>query len=294
LVSVGQDFGSTATQRRLAARLSPAALSARKGRRCRRSWSRRRRAEDHVRVEADLVELLLGFQADHGLVQQHVVEHRAQGVAGIGVGGRLLDRSEMARPSEPWQFGSAASAARPALVSLLGLANTGAPGLHHRAAERLLLVADLDHEDAHRQAEHLAGVGDRRTPLAGAGFGGQLLGPGQLVVVGLRHGGVRLVRTGRRDAFILEENLGRRAEHLLQAQGAAERRRAPLGVDLADFLGNRNPALGRHFLFQDRVGENGAHRFRRHRVAIRPERRRRRVGHVGDDVVPVGRNIFLF
>jgi hypothetical protein len=30
LVSVGQDFGSTATQRRLAARLSPAALSARK------------------------------------------------------------------------------------------------------------------------------------------------------------------------------------------------------------------------------------------------------------------------
>ena len=47
------------------------------------------------------------------------------------------------------------------------------------------------------------------------------------------------MRTGRRYAFIFEEDFRQRAEHLLQAQGAAEWGRAPLGVDLADFLGNR-------------------------------------------------------
>jgi hypothetical protein len=120
------------------------------------------------------------------------------------------------------------------------------------------------------------------------------LGAGQLVEVGLRHGGIGLVRTGRRNAFVLVEDLGRRAQHLLQAQRAAQRRRAPQRIDLAHFFGNGDPALGRHFLLEDRHREDGAHLLRRNRVAILAERRRRRIDEVGGHVVPVGRNLLRF
>jgi hypothetical protein len=224
-----------------------------------------------------------------------MIEHRAQRIAGAGVGGGLLDRFRDGQAERALAVRVSGQRGPPG-IGEIGRAgeDLGPPGLHHRTPEGLLLVADIDHEDAHRQAEHLAGVGDGRAPLAGAGFGGQLCGAGQLVEVGLRHGRVRFVRAGRRDAFVLEENLGRRAQRPLQAQGPTERCRPPLGVDLANFFGNGDPALGRHFLFDNGVGKNCPHCLRRHRIAIRPERWRRRIGHVGDDVVPVSRNLFLF
>ena len=50
-------------------------------------------ADDHVgQALAGLLQLLLGLQADDRLVQQHVVEHRAEGVVGVGVGGGVLHR----------------------------------------------------------------------------------------------------------------------------------------------------------------------------------------------------------
>ena len=224
-----------------------------------------------------------------------MVEHRAQRVAGAGVGRGFLDGLGDGQAERALVVGIGGQRGAPGVGQVARAGeDLGAPGLHHRAAERLLLVADLDHEDAHRQAEHLAGEGYRRTPLAGAGLGGQPLGAGHLVVEGLRHGGVRLVRTGRRNAFVLVEKLGRRAERLLQTQRATERGRAPQGVDLAHFLGNGDPALGRHFLLEDRHREDGPHLLRRHDIAIRRQRRRRRIGQVGRHVVPVGRDFFRF
>ena len=85
-------------------------------------------AEDHVRVEADLVELLLGFEADHGLVQQHVIQHRAQRVVGVGIGGGFLDGFGNGDAERALAVGILRPArSRPALVRLLGLAKTSAP-----------------------------------------------------------------------------------------------------------------------------------------------------------------------
>jgi hypothetical protein len=49
-------------------------------------------ADDHVGVVAGHLQLQHGLLADDGLVQQHVVEHRAQRVLGVVVPGRHLHR----------------------------------------------------------------------------------------------------------------------------------------------------------------------------------------------------------
>ena len=42
-------------------------------------------ADDHVRIVAGQRHLLNRFLADHGLVQQHVIQHAAQRVLGVGI-----------------------------------------------------------------------------------------------------------------------------------------------------------------------------------------------------------------
>ena len=92
-------------------------------------------------------------------------------------------------------------------------------GLHQRAAIGLLVEGDLHHEHLHLDAEQRAGEGERRSPLAGAGLGADLLDPGLRVVEGLRHGGVGLVAAGRAHALVLVVDARRRVERL--APGAA-------------------------------------------------------------------------
>ena len=89
-----------------------------------------------------LLELLLGLEADHRLVHQHVVEHAAQRVLRVVARGRVLDRLADG-DAEP------AGRVRILLEDLLAGLRVGAragddlraPGLHHDAAVRLLLVA---------------------------------------------------------------------------------------------------------------------------------------------------------
>ena len=159
-------------------------------------------ADDHVHLLlAGLGQLLLGLQADDRLVQQHVVEHAAQAVAGLAgrVGDGGLDgladgdaqASRACRASWPGCRGRPWSRVRGA-----GDAR-GAPGLHHQLAEGLLVEADAHHEDLALQADQRAGEGQGAAPLAGAGLGGQPLDAELLVVPGLRDGGVGLVAAGR-------------------------------------------------------------------------------------------------
>ena len=145
--------------------------------------------EDHVRVLAEFLELLLGFLADDGLVQQHMVEHRAQGVFGAGRRYRGFHRlgNGDAEAALVVRIGRQDVAAGLGLVGRAGN-HFATEGLHHQAAIGLLVVADLDHENFDRQAEHLAGKGERRSPLSGAGFRHQALGAGDLVEIGLRYG----------------------------------------------------------------------------------------------------------
>ena len=53
------------------------------------------------------------------------------------------------------------------------------------------------------QAELLAGIGQRRAPLAGAGAGDEVLHAGLLVVIGLRDRAVELVAAGDVGALVL-------------------------------------------------------------------------------------------
>jgi hypothetical protein len=196
-------------------------------------------------------------------------------------------------PSEPWLSGSRARMERPALVRGLG-EHLGAPELHHGAAVGLLVVRDLHHVDGALEAEHLAGQGDRGAPLPGAGLGGDAPGAGQLVVIGLRHRGVGLVRAGRRDPLVLEVDPGRRAQQLLQPVGADERGGAPEPVDLAHLVGDLDPALRRHLLLEqagreERQHVGGGHRLERAGV----EHRSGRLREVRDHVVPVGGDLVL-
>jgi hypothetical protein len=65
-----------------------------------------------------------------------------------------------------------------------------------------------------------------------------MLGAFLLVVIGLRHGGVQLVRTGRAHALVLVVNVRRRIQRLLQPARPEERRGPPLRVQLPHFAGN--------------------------------------------------------
>ena len=115
-------------------------------------------ADHHVRLVTGQFHLRDRLDADHGLVQQHVVEHRAQRVVGVLVLGRDLDGLG---------DGDAQRARGVLLLRAAGLrelgrgaVHRGAPGLHHRAPVGLLVVARADHEDLALQPEQ--GAGERQ------------------------------------------------------------------------------------------------------------------------------------
>ena len=218
-------------------------------------------SDHHVRLGVGHLHLRHGLLADDRLVQNHVIQHASQAVArvfrtaqshlhGLGNGQPEASRTvRIALQRRTARFGQRRGR-RHALR---------APRVHHQAAVGLLVVADLDHEYLEVDAEVLGREGDRRAPLSGAGLGGQVLDALFVVVVGLRHGGVGLVRTRGRHAFVLEKDLRGRSEGLFQPRRAHERRRAPYPVNLLHLLGNVDVTLGRHLLVDQFLGEDRRH-----------------------------------
>ncbi len=167
-------------------------------------------------------------------------------------------------------------------------------GLHHRPPVRLLVVGGAHLPDLALEVELGAGERQRRAPLPGTGLGRQLRDARLRVVVRLRHRGVRLVGTGRAGALVLVVDPGRGAEGPLQAVRPVQRRRPPQPVDVEDLVGDRDVAVGGDLL-RDEV-----HREQRRQVVgtdrlvgPRVQRRGRRLGQVGDDVVPGGRHLVV-
>ena len=119
----------------------------------------------------------------------------------------------------------------------------GAPGLHHYAPVRLLVVARPHHVDRALHAEQARGERERASPLAGARLrceaGHSLLH----VVVSLGDGGVGLVASGRAVALPLVINFSWSLQELFEPGGAVQRRGAPDAVDVAHLFRYRNPAL---------------------------------------------------
>ncbi len=184
-----------------------------------------------VGVSPALRQLQQRLLADDRLVQQHVVEHAAERVA--------HRRGPAPRPRRPRRSRCPASrcswpgprrAVRPASVrSRRRAVHLAAERLDHQAAVGLAVVRRPDLPHLALEVVERAREGQRRAPLAGPGLRGQLLHAGLLVVVRLRHRGVRLVRPGRRDALVLVVDARRRAERLLEAVRAEQRRRAATG-----------------------------------------------------------------
>jgi len=244
---------------------------------------------------ADLLELLLRLEPDDSLVQQDVVEDAAQRVVGVFVRGGDLDgladrHAEASRAVGVLGQDHAAGMGRVARAGQ----DVGAPGLHHELAVGLLLVAHANHVDEAFEAEDVAREGQGAAPLPGAGLGGEASHAFLLIVERLGDGGVGLVAACRADALVLEIDLRRGLERLLEAASSAKRRRPPEPVDIQHLARNVDPLLRADFLLDQPHGEDrrqvvGADRL----VGGGVQRRRGRHREVGKDVVPGCRQLLL-
>ena len=252
-------------------------------------------AHDHVGHLLGHLQLQQRLLADHRLVQQHVVEHAAQRVAGVVAPQRRLDRLRDRDAQRPGRVGVLGEhrAAGLGEVRRAGVQG-GAVDLHHRAARGLLVVgaAHLPHLAVHavlRGRER-----QRRAPLAGAGLGGEPADALLVVVPGLRHRGVGLVRPGGADPLVLEEDLRGGVEQLLQPAGPDQRGGPPQAVDVEHAARDVDVLLGGDLLLDQRHREERGEVLGPDRlVGAGVQRRWRRRREVGHDVVPLRRDLGL-
>ena len=222
-------------------------------------------------------ELLLGLEADHGLVQQDVVEDGAERVVRVRPGGRVAHRVADRR------------AERSGVVRVVDRRrdDLATPDLHHHPSVRLLFVRRPDHVDLAFEAEQRRGERQRAPPLAGAGLRRQSGDAFLLVVERLGYRGVRLVRSGRRDRLVLVVDAGRRTERPLEPLGPDERRRPPQAQDVEHLAGHVDPRLGRDLLADERHREQRRQVVRADRLpGPRVEGRLQRFGQVRGHVEP--------
>jgi hypothetical protein len=94
--------------------------------------------------------------------------------------------------------------------------------------------------------------------------------------------------SGRAYPLILVIDPARCLEILLEAPGAKERGRAPAGVYLPDRFGDRDPALLRNLLLDERLRKEGRQGIGGDRgMSLRVKGRRKRRRKIRLDVVPV-------
>ena len=254
-------------------------------------------ADDHVRVLAQLLKRRLGLQADDRLMQDDLVENAAQLVAAAVVGymqglfHSLRDRGT----KRAGGVGVVGQHLAPDLCRVRrGRRHVGAKGLHDVAAEGLLLVGAFDHEDLAVKAVVRGCLRKSGSPLASAGLsrdGAQAL---LCAVVGLCQRGVELVRAGGVVALELVEDLGGRAQSLLQVVGAAQRAWAVDLVHLADALGDLKVArVVVELLADELVAKDGADVVELCDLAVGKAHGLGFLRHVCADVVVLGGNLVL-
>ena len=214
-VSVGHDDGSTATSRTLGV------LHERQRQAAEVGAAAARGDHDVGQPLAGQGQLLLGLEADDRLVQQHVVEHRAERVVRVvpaggvahGVGDGQAERARRRRVVDR---------RRHAL---------GAPRLHDHppvGLRRRTMVRTMYtlHSRSYCAQAKASAVPHWPAPVSVV----RRLMPSCLVVEGLRHGGVGLVRAGRAARLVLVVDARRRAEGLLQPVGPARAASAATGA----------------------------------------------------------------
>ena len=228
-------------------------------------------------------------------MQQHVVEHAAQRILGVG----LLHGDFHRFADGDAQAAVAVGVLRQDRTAGLGLlAGAGrhprAEALHHHPAIGLLVIAHLHHVDLHLDSQKRACHGERRAPLPGPRLRGQARDAFPAVVVRLGDSGVGLVAAHGTGALVLVVDLGRRLQSSLQPQGPAQRGGTPELVDLPHLIGDGNVTVGGDFLLDARHGEEGCQIFGRQRLMCGGmQRGRRRRRQVSDQIVPTGGQILL-
>ena len=245
-------------------------------------------ADDDIGVIIGHFQLLHGFLADYRLVQQHVVEHAAQGIAAVVA---------LYRPFHRLADGDAQAAGAVRVLGQhcaacgRGIAGagdaTGAEAFHKGAAVRLLVVAYFHHVHFNLQPEKRARQCQGRAPLPRAGFRGDTLHPFLFGIEGLGHGRVGLVRAGRAYAFILVIDACRRIQRLFQSPRPVQGRGPPLFEDVPHRFRDIDVTFTAHFLLNHRHREDGREVVRRDGLpGARVQYRRRRFRQVRDDVIP--------
>ena len=208
---------------------------------------------------ANSIELLQGLFAYDGLVHQDMVEHAAERVLGVRIAGRGFDR---------FGDGDAEAAGGVGILGQDGATgigefrragmHRGPEDLHQRAAVGLLLIGGGDLPNLTAESELGTGEGEGAAPLPGPGLGGQTLGPFLGVVIGLGHGGVGFVGSGRADAFVLEIDTSGSVERLLEPAGAVEGGGPPHLVDVEDRSGNVDVRSCDTSCMMSAIGNRGA------------------------------------
>ena len=167
---------------------------------------------------------------------------------------------------------------------------------HYFAAERLLLVGNLDHEDLAVEVKEGAGHREGSSPLAGTGLGCDAFESLFLSVVRLGERGVQLVAAGCVVSFELIEDVSRSSQCFLKIFRVHERRRAIDLVEVMDFFrdvvvrGIVVEFLRHEFFAEDRSKVRCAHRLEGSGV-----QERSLLGlHVRSHVIPFLRDLVLF
>ncbi|CDD60078.1 uncharacterized protein BN592_01097 [Eggerthella sp. CAG:298] len=153
-------------------------------------------ADQDIGLHADLLERRFRLEADDGLVQQHLVEHRTQHIAAAFGRNRFFNRF---RNSGTERSGVVRILFQNGTTNV-GLIrrrrrNTRIVGLHDRFTERLLQRRALHHEHMQIESEEARCHRKRGAPLACARFSGEAFQSLLFRVVSLRDRRVELVRT---------------------------------------------------------------------------------------------------
>ena len=253
-------------------------------------------ADDDIRLDAVFIQSRLCLQTDDGLVQQHLIQHTAQHIAGVGRGsGALHGLTDGAA-----QRAGGVGELRQDLAAYLGGqggrgGHVRAVGPHDLAAEGLLLIGALHHEHMAVQPQIGAGHAQRRAPLAGTGLGGHAGQTLLLGVVGLGDGGVQLVAAGGVVALELVVDVRRGTQLILQAVGTHQGRGTVHFIEIPHVLGDGDiRSMVVHLLLYQLGAEHVAHLLRRHGLqGAGVQQGGRLVLHIRADIVPIPGHLVL-
>ena len=148
----------------------------------------------HVGIFARHLHLFLRLKTYDGLMESHMVEHRAERILAVGrCGGKLYgfgygcsERAGVVRVACDDVLSGACRHGRRA-------GDVGSERAHEYSPVGLLLECYLHLIDGSLESEHLCGVAQSRAPLSGARLGGDIGDALLTAVVALRQGGVYLV-----------------------------------------------------------------------------------------------------